>query len=93
MYKSVPEDSLRHEEYLEAAESKQKYDVFIRNSSFDPAAKRIRRECPNCRAPYLTLIYIGVGETPIYTCTCGQRYTVQDLEEAEKGTKKTEATE
>jgi DNA-directed RNA polymerase subunit M/transcription elongation factor TFIIS len=83
MFNSTPEDSLRGEEYLEAAESKQKYDVFIKNSAFDPAGKKIHRMCPGCYAPYLTLIYIGSAETPIYTCTCLQRYTVQDLEEAE----------
>lgn len=92
MFKSTPEDSLRGEEHLEAAESKQKYEVFIKNSAFDPAGKKIKRMCPVCFAPYLTLIYIGSGETPIYTCTCNQRYTVQDLEEAEtKNESKVEA--
>lgn len=83
IFKSVPEDSLRAEEYLEATELKQKYEVFIKNSPFDPAGKKISRVCRNCKMPYLTLIYIGSSETPLYTCTCGQRYTVNDLEEGE----------
>lgn len=78
-YPSTAEDSLRSEEYLEAAESKLKFQTFIDNSPFDPAGKIVNIECRDCFAPFLTLIYIGANETPLYTCRCGQRYTVIDL--------------
>ncbi len=79
-YPSSAEDSLRSEEYYEAAESKLKFQTFIDNSPFDPAGNIVATECPHCYAPFLTLIYIGTNETPLYTCRCGQRYTVTDLQ-------------
>lgn len=91
-FKSVPEDTLRSEEYLEVVELRQKYEVFIKNSAFDPAGKKVAIECTKCFMPYLTLIYIGSSETPLYTCTCGQRYTVSDIEALQKKTEDTSST-
>ena len=83
-YDSTPEDSLRYEEYMESSESKEKYKIFIENSPFDPARLLVDRRCYECNAPYLTMIYVGKNETPIYTCTCGKKYTNKELKTLEK---------
>jgi len=92
---STPEDSLRSEEYMGPVANKQKYMVFIDNSPYDTAGNRVKRECPACFMPFLTLIFIGEGETPLFTCNCGQKYTVQDLEiqDRENQSAKNQSTE
>ena len=69
------DDTLMAEEYLETAESNLKHEVFIENSSFDPAANIVLKDCPDCGLNFLTMIHIGVDETTMYTCTCGYRAT------------------
>jgi len=78
-YPSTPEDSLRAEEFVEGA---QKYAVFIENSAYDTAGKRVAKSCPKCRSPVVTQIYIGSAESVMYTCTCGERYSIKEYEEA-----------
>lgn len=81
-YPSTPDDSLRAEEFVEGA---QKYAVFIDNSASDTAGKRVEKECPNCRAPFITQIYIGAAETILYTCECGAKYTLREYAVAKTG--------
>lgn len=76
---SEPEDSLRFEEYLETSESNLKYKVFIENSPFDAAGKKVAKECPECKLPFMTMIYIGKTQTVLYTCSCGAKLTNDDL--------------
>lgn len=66
-----PDDTLMAEGYIETSEAAQKHMVFIENSSYDPAANVILRDCPSCGLNYLTLIRVGVNETTMYSCSCG----------------------
>ena len=80
LFNSTPEDTLRFEEYMESSESKEKFQTFIDNSAFDPAGMKVNKTCKNCYMPYLTMIYVGNSETPLYTCVCGKKYTNKELE-------------
>lgn len=76
IFNSTPEDSLRSEEHLETHDSGLKYEVLVSNSPHDTAGKKVLRECTKCGAPYLTMLYIGANETPLYVCSCGETYGV-----------------
>jgi DNA-directed RNA polymerase subunit M/transcription elongation factor TFIIS len=67
----TPDDTLMAEGFIETSEAAQKHMVFIENSSYDPAANIIMRDCPQCGLNYLTLIRVGVNETTRYSCSCG----------------------
>ncbi len=84
VYEGTDEDTLRYESNVGGTESNSKYTTFIKNSSFDPAGTKVGIMCPSCYMPYLTMIYIGKGEVPIYTCTCGNKYRQSDLQEQKK---------
>jgi DNA-directed RNA polymerase subunit M/transcription elongation factor TFIIS len=76
------DDTLMAEGFVETGEAAQKHMVFIENSSHDPAANIIMRDCPKCNLNYLTLIRVGVNETTMYSCTCGYLAThAQHMEE------------
>jgi hypothetical protein len=77
-----PEDTLRAEEYLEAAQSGKKYEVLIENSATDAAGQKVAIECLTCAMPFLTLVYIGPNMIPIYCCTCGSKFSANDLEKS-----------
>lgn len=66
-----PDDTLMAEEYLETAESNLKHDVFIENSSFDPAGNIVMKDCPKCGLNFMTMIRVGTSETAMFTCSCG----------------------
>ncbi len=48
-----------------------KFGVFTKNASFDPAGNKIKDVCPNCNLNYLTFILYPPQETIVYTCSCG----------------------
>ena len=79
IYPSDPDDSLRYEEILDVSKSTDKYKIFIDNSAFDPTGNKVLIPCKECNMPYLTLIYIGEQETAMYTCTCGKKYSYNEL--------------
>ena len=78
-YPAEPIDTLRFEEYIESSESNEKYKVFIENSSHDLAGLKVDKTCKSCGIPFLTMIYIGVDETPLYTCLCGAKFSNEQL--------------
>jgi DNA-directed RNA polymerase subunit M/transcription elongation factor TFIIS len=78
-YDSEPEDTLRSEKFIEYSEQNDKFGIFISNSPFDPVSKKVDISCPNCNMPYLTKIYIGDDVQLLYTCTCGGKFTKNDL--------------
>ena len=65
------EDTLMAEKYLISDDSLIKHTILIANAPFDPACKRIKRECPQCKLNYMTILRIGANQTTIYSCTCG----------------------
>lgn len=66
------DDSLMYEEFLEITESTNtKYDDFIKGSAFDTAGNKVRKQCSQCKSPFMTLLRVGERETALYTCTCG----------------------
>jgi hypothetical protein len=75
----TPEDTLMYAEYPEAGKSNLKYETFIENAPYDPAANRILRACPKCRLPYLVSIRVGVAEQVLYVCECGFKSTYVDF--------------
>ena len=79
IYNSEANDTLMYEEHMASGESKEKYQTFIDNSSYDITGMKVDIKCPDCGIPYLTLIYIGNDEMPIYTCTCGKKYSKSEL--------------
>jgi hypothetical protein len=80
-----PDDTLMLEGFLETNEAAQKHAVFIENSSHDPAANIIMRDCPKCGLNFLTLIRVGISETTMYSCSCGYLAThVEYMEEFSK---------
>lgn len=86
-----PDDTLMAEGFIETGESAQKHMVFIENSSHDPAANIIMRDCPNCKLNYLTIIRVGLNETTMYSCTCGYLATHVQYVEQQMKNKKTES--
>jgi DNA-directed RNA polymerase subunit M/transcription elongation factor TFIIS len=76
---STNEDSLRIEIDYEAAESSEKYEVFEENSVHDTAGKKIAVECPKCKMPYLTHVYIGTASVSKYVCECGFNILSKDM--------------
>jgi hypothetical protein len=83
-----PDDTLMAEGFVETSEAAQKHMVFIENSSYDPAANVILRDCPSCGLNYLTLIRVGVNETTMYSCSCGYLATHSEYMDGEKGSDK-----
>lgn len=69
-FAATPEDTLRFEIYLEAAESGEKFKTMIENSPHDLARTLVPRKCV-CGMPYMTMVYVGKDYTVMYTCTCG----------------------
>lgn len=82
------DDTLMAEGLVEIGEAAQKHHVFIENSSHDPAANVIMRDCPQCGLNYLTLIRVGVNETTMYSCTCGYLATHAQYIESRTDAKK-----
>ena len=72
-YDSEPVDTLRSEVDYNTAESTEKYAVMKDTAAFDTAGNKIAKPCkkPGCGMPYLTHIYVGVGQTSLYVCVCG----------------------
>lgn len=79
-YESTPTDTLIAEVNFEAAEMSQRYEVFEQNSAFDTAGKKVDKECPKCKMPYMTKIYVGADYTMKYTCVCGFKVVGRELE-------------
>ena len=75
IFKSTPEDTLRKEEYTGSQSTWQMYSVFIENAPFDTAGKKVKRTCEACGLDFMTSMYIGVDETPLYVCSCGHKTT------------------
>ncbi len=86
-----PDDTLMAEEYLITTESNQKHEVFIENSSYDPAGNIVLKDCPKCGLNFMTMIRIGINETTMYSCSCSYRAThAEYMANFEKSTKKSE---
>jgi predicted RNA-binding Zn-ribbon protein involved in translation (DUF1610 family) len=64
-------DTLMAEEYLETAESHQKWETFIANAPHDAAGYIVHKACPQCGLNFMTMLRIGVNETTHYACSCG----------------------
>jgi DNA-directed RNA polymerase subunit M/transcription elongation factor TFIIS len=48
-----------------------KHSIFIENSSVDPAANIVFKDCPKCSLNFMSMIRIGSNEMTIYSCSCG----------------------
>lgn len=65
------EDTLIDEEYTTSDDKKLKYDVFIKNSAYDPVNIIVKRDCINCKRDHMKMIRIGENRNVLYTCKCG----------------------
>ena len=72
-YDATPDDTLRMHIIVDASESNQKFDVFVENACYDPAANIVKRNCPKCKRDYMTRIYVGTNATLLYVCECGHK--------------------
>lgn len=73
------EDTLMFEEYIETAETNNtKYDDFIKASAHDTAGYKVKRQCSNCKSPFMTLLRVGERQATLYTCTCGNKVSYSD---------------
>lgn len=86
-----PDDFRRLHAQLAAVDERLKYDIMLENAPHDPAGKLVRRACPACGEPLLTLVYVGEAMLPIFCCICGALHSLEHLERAEEGAKASSA--
>lgn len=65
------EDTLIDESHITADDNQLKYEVFIKNSAYDPVNFIEKRICKSCKKDYMKMIRVGENKNVLYTCDCG----------------------
>lgn len=78
-FDSTDADSIRREIDHQAAKSSEKYKTMEENAAFDSCSLKVDYECPECKMPYMSHIYIGEECVSKYICVCGFKTQSKDF--------------
>ena len=87
---STPEDVRMPTAFHATEENIELWNNIRKNAPFDRVTEKVKKDCPQCKRDYLTMLRLGKNEYVVYACKCGYDSSGENKEKKGASEKKFE---